>query len=123
MYLKIHPFERPEHGLKHSEDEVGPTEEKIEHEFAKYPEGKNDTIELLDHGSDKHLEGRVEHQEPNLDHSSDDHLEDVVDTQEHNLDTNLDEPLENGAEPKQGVESENLELSVCIFSKRDFSEA
>ena len=117
MYLKIHPFERPEHGLKHSEDEVGPTEEGIEHGSGKHPEGKSDTIELLDHGSDEHREGRVEHQEHNLDHGSDDHLGGVVEIQEHNLDTNLDELLEK-AEPKQGVGLETLELSVCVFSKR-----
>ena len=29
LYLKIHPLERPEHGLEHSEDEVGPTEKEL----------------------------------------------------------------------------------------------
>ena len=104
MYLKIHPFGRPEHGLKHSEDEVGPPEERTEHDFDKYPEGESDPIELLDHGSDEHLEDGVEHQE-------------------HNLDHNLDKPLEGGAEPKQGVELENLGTFSLYLQQKDFSEA
>ena len=91
---------------------------ELSRNLTKYPEGQNDSTELLDHGSDEHLEGRVEHQEPNPDHSSDDHLEGVAEIQEHNLDPNLDEPLENGTEHKQEVEFESLELSVGIFSKR-----
>ena len=104
MYLKIHPFERPEHGLKHFEDEVGPTEERIEQDFGKYPEGRNETIELLDPGSVEHPEGRIEHQEHNLDHSSGDDLED-------------------GAESKVGSRVENLETFCGIFSNRTFSGA
>ena len=49
MYLEIHPFERPEHGTKHSEDEVGPTEETIDH---------------LEGGVDTKLEDPLERAEP-----------------------------------------------------------
>ena len=124
MYLKIHPFERPEHGLdKHSESKVGPIEERIENNLEKHPEGESDPIELLEYDLDDHLEDVIELQEHNLDHGSDDHLEDVVEPQEHNLDHNLDKPLEGGAEPKQGVELGNLGTFSLYLQQDDLSKA
>ena len=61
MYLKIHPFERPEHGLKHSEDEVGPTEGRIEHDSDDHLEGVGETQE---HNLDTNLEEPLEKAEP-----------------------------------------------------------
>ena len=56
MYLEIHPFERPEQDTKHSEDEVGPTEETIDH-----LEG---VVETQEHDLDTKLEEPLERAEP-----------------------------------------------------------
>ncbi len=60
MYLKIHPFERPEHGLKHFEDEVGPIEDRIEHQEHSLDHGSGDDLE---DGAESRVGSRVENLE------------------------------------------------------------